>query len=73
ITASTGKAALELKSSGKTGRTIHLIFKFDECSMVNDDLLDSIVHLFTRNEITKLGKVHFIITGDFFQLPPASG
>ncbi|CAG8843796.1 25562_t:CDS:1, partial [Racocetra persica] len=72
ITASTGKAALELKSSGKTGRTIHSVFKFgknispnkikwklrdkgycdwlrkvraiiiDECSMVNDDLLDSI-------------------------------
>ncbi|CAG8846374.1 33369_t:CDS:2, partial [Racocetra persica] len=45
----------------------------DECLMVNDDLLDSIVHLFTRSEITELGKVYFIITGDFFQLPPASG
>ncbi|CAG8819127.1 16178_t:CDS:2, partial [Racocetra persica] len=45
----------------------------DECSIVNDDLLDSIIHLFTRSGITELGKVHFIITGDFFQLPPASG
>ncbi|CAG8837157.1 13697_t:CDS:1, partial [Racocetra persica] len=103
ITASIGKAALELKSSGKTGRTIHSVFKIgknissnkvkwklrdkgycdwlrkvraiiiDECSMVNDDLLDSIIYLFTRSGITELGKVHFIITGDFFQLPPASG
>ncbi|CAG8839407.1 10072_t:CDS:2, partial [Racocetra persica] len=45
----------------------------DECSMVNDDLLDSIVYLFTRSGITELGKVYFIITGDFFQLPPALG
>ncbi|CAG8851257.1 7458_t:CDS:2, partial [Racocetra persica] len=54
ITASTSKAALELKLSGKTGQTIHLVFKFDECLMVNDDLLDSIIHLFTRSGITEL-------------------
>ncbi|CAG8846105.1 11824_t:CDS:2, partial [Racocetra persica] len=78
IITSTGKAALELKSSGKTCRTIHSVFKFgknispnkikwklrdkgycdwlrkvraiiiDKCSMINDDLLDYIVHLFTR-------------------------
>ncbi|CAG8841476.1 30580_t:CDS:2, partial [Racocetra persica] len=27
-----------------------------ECSMVNDDLLNSIIHLFTRGGITELGK-----------------
>ncbi|CAG8804670.1 12605_t:CDS:2, partial [Racocetra persica] len=76
ITASTGKAVLELKSSDKGYcdwlRKVRAII-IDECSMVNDDLLDSIIHLFTKNGITELGKVHFIITGDFFQLPPASG
>ncbi|CAG8786331.1 28591_t:CDS:2, partial [Racocetra persica] len=76
ITASTGKAALELKSSDKGYcdwlRKVRAII-IDECLIVNDDLLDSIIHLFTRSGITELGKVHFIITGDFFQLPPASG
>jgi len=100
VTASTGKAALELKSTGKIGKTIHSMFKLgkkiseknlkwklrskmyrdwlgnikaliiDECSMVNNTLLDSIVYLFksTGNNIFK--NVHFIVTGDFFQLPP---
>ena len=103
VTASTGKAALELKSTGKIGKTIHSMFKLgkkiseknlkwklrskmyrdwlgnikaliiDECSMVNNTLLDSIVYLFksTGNNIFK--NVHFIVTGDFFQLPPVEG
>ncbi|CAG8842938.1 15965_t:CDS:2, partial [Racocetra persica] len=79
ITASTGKAALELKSSKLRDkgycdwlRKVRAII-IDKYSMVNDDLLDFIVYLFTRSGITELDKVHFIITSDFFQLPPASG
>src|SRR5262249_21947940 len=44
----------------------------DECSMVNDELLDSIVHLFKICKVNSLNNIHFIITGDFYQLPPAS-
>ena len=42
----------------------------DECSIVNDILLDSIVYLFKsiRKNVSK--DIHFIVTGDFFQLPP---
>ena len=103
VTASTGKAALELKSSGNAGKTIHSTFKFgknltpkklnwklrdkkyqtwlremgaliiDECSMINSELLDSIVHLFKSAGDNVFLNTHFIISGDFFQLPPVSG
>ena len=103
VTASTGKAALELRSDGKCGKTIHSAFKLgarlnekklnwklkdkkyrewlmgvkalivDECSMVNESLFDSIVYLFKRAGNDLFKNTHFIVTGDFFQLPPVTG
>lgn len=103
VTASTGKAAYELKSTGKTGKTIHSTFKLgkklkeknlkwklrdkmyrewlksvkaliiDECSMVNNTLLDSIVFLLKSNRNNTIKDIHFIVTGDFYQLPPVEG
>src|SRR6185437_12174513 len=103
VTASTGKAALELRSGNVTGKTIHSAFRLgtklnekklnwklkdgkyrewlggvkaliiDECSMVNENLFDSIVYLFKRAGNGVFKSTHFIVTGDFFQLPPVTG
>ncbi|CAG8715764.1 19949_t:CDS:2 [Dentiscutata erythropus] len=79
VTASTGKAALELKSSGNADKKYQTWLReigaliIDECSMINSELLDSIVHLFKSAGDSVFLNTHFIISGDFFQLPPVSG
>ncbi|CAG8474896.1 16193_t:CDS:2 [Dentiscutata heterogama] len=61
VTMSMGKAALELRSDDITSKTIHSAFRLigvkaliiDECSMVNENLFDSIVYLFKREPSSK--------------------